>query len=422
MTFCQSILPNGIKIITDPFPHVNSVSIHVFIKVGSRSEVDTNSGVAHFLEHMVFKGTENRKSSEILKEFDDIGGCFNAYTSRETTCYYTTVLKKDISKALELISDMLINSVFDVSEIESEKLVVLQELARSCDDPDDLLYDKYFETIYPSSFGAPILGNEDTINNFNRDLLFDFFRKNYVAGNTIVSVSGDVDHKEVSSLVEKHFSLYPEGDVQSGFLQPEYNGKHYVKSKDLSQLHMIIGFKGFHYVHSDYYKSKIGSIILGGGMSSRLFQEVREKRGLAYSVSAIASSYSDTGVFNISVGISPEKAPELLDVVFKEIETISSVLCSESELARAKSQLKSRILMGRDKTSYRSSMSAHYVLFHGRNLELDEIVDEIDSISVNDVRSVFKSIVDTEMSFGALGDVSHIPSNFAGLNIKVENV
>lgn len=417
MNFRQTVLSNGLKIITDPFPSVNSVSIHVFVKVGSRSENDINNGIAHFLEHMVFKGTKTRQSSEILKEFDDIGGFFNAYTSRETTCYYTTVLKKHVSKALELISDILVNSVFNESEIESEKLVVLQELARSYDDPDDILYDKYFETIYPSSFGAPILGNKETINNFNRDMLFEFFHKNYVASNTIVSISGDVHHNEVCSMVERHFSIYPAGKVQSGFIQPEYCGKHYIESKDLSQLHMIIGFKGCHYIHSDYYKSKIGSIILGGGMSSRLFQEVREKRGLAYSISAVASSYSDAGVFNISVGISPKKAPELLEVVFQEIESISSVLCSESELERAKSQLKSRILMGRDKTSYRSSTSAHNVLFHGRNIELDEIMNEVDSISVNDIKNVFKSIFDTQMSFGALGDVSYIPNDFSDFNV-----
>ncbi len=409
MVLYSSVLDSGITVITDNVPGMNSVSIKFVIRAGSRSDPDSNSGMAHFLEHMMFKGTKSMSALELAQAFDDIGGCFNASTGRETTSYYATVLKKDTIRLIELIADMLTNSTFDPNEIESEKKVVLQEIAKYKDEPFDLLCDNHFASAYPGQFGSPILGSNDSVSAFSQQDVLSFFNSNYYSGNTYVVVCGDVVHQEIVDSIKNLFLNYNKKKYVSDFVQPIYHSNVLLDPKELDQLHMIFGFEGVHYTHSDYFVSRVASNILGGGMSSRLFQEVREKRGLAYSVFSYASSYSDTGVFDIYLGIDPKKAKEAIDVVSNELYALANGRCTDDQLSRAKSQIQANILMSQDILSSRCSSEAHYFVCYGKHVTYDELIEELNNVTKKSVSNFISSVMSNNMSFSSIGDVNFIP-------------
>lgn len=405
-------LDNGFRVVTDSMKQVDSVSMSVWVKVGGRFETSENCGIAHFLEHMAFKGTESRTALEIAKAFDMIGGQFNAYTGKEATVYYAKVLKEHFSHALKIIADILLNSSFDSLEIEKERGVVLQEISQTEDSPDDILFDKYVETAYPDqALGRPILGTKELVTGFGREHLKSFINKNYHGDSMLLSVAGNVDHESVVRLSEECFSSVQKNSSLVSVEKARYQGGDFREKRELEQLHMVLGFEGFSFHCEDYYTAQVLSLILGGGMSSRLFQEVREKRGLAYSVSAFSNSYSDSGLFSICSGVEPGKVEQFLDVVFVELKKMRECITAE-ELLRAKSQIKSSLLMSMEGNSSRADIAGSSYLRYNRYVSKQEILEKINNITAKQLEKLMRSIFELcrPITVSAIGRVEVVPA------------
>ncbi|MBQ4875285.1 MAG: insulinase family protein [Rickettsiaceae bacterium H1] len=406
-----TILPNGFRIITDRMEQVDSVAMSVWVNAGSRCETEKNCGIAHFLEHMAFKGTASRSATDIAKEFDAIGGQFNAYTGKEETVYYAKVLKENFTKALDIIADILLSPNFDEVEIEKERGVVLQEIAQTEDHPDDILFDKYVETAYPGqSLGRPILGTPELVNSFGREHLRDFTKKNYYSNNMLLSVAGNIGHEEVVSIAEKLFSILPENKSSDSVERAEYKGGDFREKRDLEQIHIALGFNGCSYYDNSYYPIQVLSLILGGGMSSRLFQEVREKHGLAYSIAAFNKSYKDVGLLTIYSGTEPDKIQKLLDIVSKEVKKIADKI-NEDELKRAKSQIKSSLLMNMENNSSRVDVAGSSYVRYDRYVSKQEILEKIDCITTGQLEDLMKSILEScqPITVTSIGKIDKVP-------------
>ena len=406
-----SILPSGFRITTDYMPQVDSVALSLWISVGSRFESKENCGIAHFLEHMAFKGTKKRSALDIAKDFDAIGGQFNAYTSKETTVYYAKVLKRYFRKALEIISDILLHSTFDELEIEKERGVVLQEIALTDDTPDDIIFDHYMETAYPSQpIGRPILGPKELVQSFNREHLRDFVDNHYHSKNMLLSVSGNITHEEVLSAATYLSENMPIKDKSFTVESAQYKGGFYKEKRDLEQVHIVLGFKGYSYHDKNYYPVQVLSLILGGGMSSRLFQEVREKHGLAYSIASFNRSYSDSGMLNIYSGTDSKNIVKLLDIVTQEVKKMAQEVTQE-ELERARTQIESSLLMSRESNSARVDIIGGSYIKYGRYISKQEILEEIDKVTTQKVQDLMQEILSTNdpITVSALGNVEHLP-------------
>ncbi len=405
-------LSNGFRVVTDHMPQVDSIALSLWVNVGSRFETEENCGIAHFLEHMAFKGTEKRTAIDIAKEFDAIGGQFNAYTSKEATVYYAKVLKENFTKALDIISDILLNSVFDEIEIEKERGVVLQEIAQTEDTPDDILFDKYMDTAYPSQpIGRPILGPKELVQAFNKSHLQDFVNQHYHSKNMLLSVSGNIKHDEVIDAASYISNKAPQKDNILSADPAEYKGGFYKENRDLEQLHIALGFKGLSYNDKDRYTIQVLSSILGGGMSSRLFQEVREKHGLAYAVASFCRQHKDCGMLNIYSGTEPQKVTQLLSIISQELKKMTQDITTE-ELERVKAQIKTNLLISRESNSARVDIAAGSYLKHGRYISKDEILAELNKINVNHVQELMHKILSSKdaITIAAIGNVEHLPT------------
>ena len=410
---------NNLKVLTDYIPGKNSVSLSLWVKTGSRAEDKSVNGIAHFLEHMAFKSTKNRTTRQIAEVFDSIGGRFNACTGREHTIYYTYVLKEHLSLAMEIISDILQNALFLQEELTVERGVVLQEIAQTNDDPSDIIFDKHMETAYPDqAFGRSILGPPENIKNFNQSHLHDFIKNHYVAENMLLVVSGGIEHQEVHKIADKHFSSFLQhSPLQLPTLQESVYSKKeqnicLIERKELEQVNIV-----FSMLSTDYsnlallYKVKILASILGGGMSSRLFQEVRENRGLAYAVSSFTSNYTDTGLFTIYSATQPTDIPELLDVIIQEMKKIIDHGVTDEELSRVRSQCEANILMSFDSISSRADKLGNNFAMYNRYLGQDEILDIIRSITKNDMQEILFSCMSQSQkpTISAIGNLQHFP-------------
>jgi predicted Zn-dependent peptidase len=383
---------NKIKVLSDPMSSIESVSVGIMVKTGSRDEEEKDNGISHFLEHMAFKGTTNRTAKQLAEDFDRIGGRFNAYTSRESTMYYAKLPKDDLAKAIEILSDILQNSTYEQEELEKERGVILQELANTEDTPDDIIFDHFYAAAYPNqAFGRSILGKREFLNNVSRNDILQYVNSRYYYDNLLVSAAGNLEHAELVELVEKR--LHKFSDNQN-YTQPSanYSGGDIRVEKDLEQVHIVMGFPGVSKRHEDYYIQQVFSIILGGGMSSRLFQEVREKRGLAYTVSAFGSGYIDTGLFGIYSGTSQENVNQLIDVVAEQMHDVGTTL-SEDELERAKAQVRAGLQMSQESSSYRMDTLARNYATFGRAIPIEEIIEKINHISMSDVTRFAKGLV-----------------------------
>lgn len=409
-TIKKTTLDNGLRIITDYVPSVESAAVGIWTGVGTRDEELKDNGVAHMVEHMLFKGTEKRSASQIAKEIEFVGGSMNAYTSREMTSYHIHLLKDHTDLALDVLSDMYLNSTFPEEEIERERHVILQEIGMCNDTPDDVIFDLHFETAYPDQpFGAPILGKAERIASMERDTLVNYVDSHYHAGNTVISVSGNIDH---DAFAEKAAELFSEikATPQAKTISPaSYAGGEMRMNRELEQSHFILGFKGFGRLSDDYYAAQTLSSILGSGMSSRLFQEVREKRGLVYSIFSYHSGYQDCGQFGIYAGTGPDKLGEIFPVICNEIQRISEDV-SEDELARVKAQLKSSLLMGRESMMNRADMHAKHCLFRGDVLDVETLKDRINSVNLNDIKRVATVMFAGKPTLSALGPLDELES------------
>jgi predicted Zn-dependent peptidase len=399
-------LTNGFRIATDKMQDVETVSVSLAIGVGSRFENKIESGISHFLEHMAFKGTKNRTALDIVKQIECVGGGMNAFTSKEMTVYYVVVLKENVNLAIEILSDIIQNSVFDQDEIEKEKDVILQELANSEDTPDDIVFEFYYENLYKDQpLGRPIIGTRETINSFKTQDFKNYIQSKYNAGNMVLSCAGNVDHDIIVNIASKLFASLQDSK-QVLHEKAKYTGGELLKSnKELTQTRFILGYEGFdQFDTQNKYALKIGTNILGGGMSSRLFQEVREKRGLCYTVSSFENSFYDTGIFGIYAGTSNDKLEELQTVVDQELQKIATSIDDE-EMNKTLVQIKASLLFSLESTTARSQKLASNLLTHGRFVPHNEIIKNFSSIKKEQVCKVMESVLQTNKTLVVYGNI-----------------
>lgn len=405
--YTESVLKNGLKVVTERVDTVQSVSVGVFVGAGARHENTQNNGVAHFLEHMAFKGTERRSALDIAKETENVGAFMNAYTSRESTVYYLKVMKENTELAVDILGDILLNSTFVQEEMERERGVILQEFGMMQDTPDDMVFEHLQKTFYPDQpIGRHILGTKDTITNMSRDDLQQFINANYTSKNMIIAASGAIDHKELVNLVEQHFANINVGDATTEMKKATYNGGKIVDTKsDLEQVHIALGWQAINYFDDDYYAAHLWNTALGGGMSSRLFQEIREKRGLVYSVFSFLSNYVDDGNFGVYAGTSAKDVPELMTVMRDELQKASEEM-TEEELLRAKAQLKAGLIMSHESTDSRMSQIARNQMVYGRYIPLEESIQKIESVEIKDCLRAAKTMLNGKEGLAAVGPIS----------------
>ena len=386
MTVQTHHLKNGFRIVTENMPGLKSASIGIWINAGGRHERIEQNGIAHFLEHMAFKGTSRRSSVQIAEAIEDVGGYINAYTSREMTAYYARVLAGDVSLALDVVSDIVLNPIFDPAEIEVERGVILSEIGQALDTPDDIIFDWLQEVSYPDQpLGRSILGPEERVANFQKRDLSTFVSENYGANQMILAAAGAVDHDKIVLQCEEIF-----GDLvarkQSPVLPGHFQGGEIRQVKDLEQAHFALAFESPNYKNPDIYTAQVFATAFGGGMSSRLFQEIREKRGLCYSIFASAGAYCDTGTLTMYAGTSGDKVAELANITMDELKRAADDM-SEVEVARARSQMKAGLLMGLESPSSRAERLARMVAIWDRIPSLDEVVAQIDGVTTETVRN-----------------------------------
>lgn len=400
-------LPNGLRVVTRQMKDTGAVSMYFYTGVGSKHESESQMGISHFLEHMAFKGTKTRNAQEIAEQFDDIGGLINAYTSRENTVYYAKVLQNDFAKGFEIMADIILNSVFNENEIESERGVILQEIAMSRDVPEEMIFDSFYEVAYPGqSIGHNILGTEKTVNTISRDNIVNFVNDNYFPENIVVSVAGNINHEHVVDIVNKYMPMQKTGK-KSPVIKSSYKGGDFRLAKDTEQTQILLGLGGVSLFDEDMYTSQVLSLIAGGGMSSRLFQEVREKRGLAYTVSTSSSSYEDSGVFKIYAATAHDKVNEFINVTCKEMRGILNGI-GEKELNRAKAQAKSGIIMAMESSGFFASEIGMQIMSYDKIIEMETIIEKIENISSKDVLNLLDKILKTKPTVCILGEVKNI--------------
>ncbi len=385
MTVLLHELPNGFRIVTERMPGLKSAALGVWVTAGGRHERVEQNGIAHFLEHMAFKGTERRSARQIAEDIEDVGGFINAYTSREITAYFARVLEEDVALALDVISDIVLNPVFDEAEIEVERGVILQEIGQVQDTPDDVIFDWLQEVAYPEQpLGRTILGPSDYVRGFARSDLSGFVSEHYAPEKMILAIAGAFDHEAVVGAAERLFGHLPRGG--GGKFEPaRYTGGERIEVKPLEQVHFALAFEVPGYRDEDVYTAQVHAGVLGGGMSSRLFQELREKRGLCYSISAQTGSYADTGLATIYAGTSADQIGELAELTIDELKRVADDM-TEAEVARARAQMRAGILMGLESPSTRAERMARLVSIWGRVPDVDEILARIDAVTAGRVR------------------------------------
>ncbi len=401
-------LPNGLRVAVDEMKDVETVSVGVFVNTGSRHETPEINGISHFLEHMAFKGTAKRSARQIAEEFEGIGGRINAYTSKEKTVYYAKVLKKHAEFAVEFLADILQNSTFDKVELEKERGVILQEIAMTNDTPDDIVFDYFQEAAYPKqALGRSILGPVKNIKKFGRDHFVDYIGKQYNYQNMCVVAAGNIKESDLVKWSKKYFNQLGSNKIKA-VEAAKYVGGDFRKEKKLEQINLVIGFKGLSYLDKDYYTSQILAMVLGGGMSSRLFQEVREQRGLAYSIYAFNYAHNDSGIFGVYAGTTPEKTNELISATCEQVKKICEKV-SDAELQRVRNQFEAGLLMAKESTSTRMQKLGGEILSHDRLISDEEVLKKVLAVKKSDLTKVAEKIfTGSKPTFAAVGKVAKV--------------
>lgn len=408
MTLRITTLPNGFRIVTESMPGLLSASAGIWVMAGGRHERAEQNGIAHFLEHMAFKGTEKRSSLRIAEEIEDVGGYINAYTSREMTAYYARVLSPDVALALDVISDIVLNPVFNADDIETERHVILQEIGQALDTPDDIIFDWLQEVSYPDQpFGRTILGPAERVSSFGRDDLRRFVGEHYGPDQMILSASGGVDHDAIVRQAEATFGhLKPVGAAK---LQPAaFGGGERREVKGLEQVHFALAFEAPGYRAADVYAAQVYATAMGGGMSSRLFQKIREERGLCYSIFAQSGAYEDTGQITVYAGTSEDEIGDLVSLTVDELKRAADDM-SEAEVHRARAQLKAGLLMGLESPSNRAERNARLLAIWNRVPGVEEAVAKIDAVSTADVRRYAGELAQAKAAVALYGPVAAAP-------------
>jgi predicted Zn-dependent peptidase len=402
-------LPSGLLVASETMSRVESVSIGAYVHAGTRNETAPENGASHFLEHMAFKGTARRDAAAIAREIEDVGGQINAYTAREQTAYYCKVLKEDTALAADIIGDILCHSTLIPEELERERGVILQEIGQANDTPDDIVFDHFQHACYPDqAMGRPTLGTEEIIEKMPRDVLSNYMTRHYGPSRMVVAAAGAVEHEQLLSLVNAHFGDLPTVTPH----EPEaalYAGSEYREERDLDQVHIVLGFPSATYSDPDHYPTQLLSTLLGGGMSSRLFQEIREKRGLVYSIYSFASPYHDTGVFALYAGTGEEQVAELVPVAVEELRRVQLDVTVD-ELNRAKAQLRASLLMSLESTGSRCEQIARQLQVHGRVIPTEETKARIAAVTVEDIQRAAARLFKGRPTLAALGPIAKVPT------------
>ena len=385
-------LKNGLRVITEKNDGVNSISVGVMVKNGSRNESEDINGISHFIEHMFFKGTGKRNAKEIAECVENVGGQLNAFTSKEATCYYVKNLYTHLDLSLEILSDIMLNSKFEPDDIEREKSVVIEEINMSDDNPEDALDDLHAKVAYGrNSLSYPILGTIDKVKSFDRELIKEYISKKYTPSNSVISVCGKFDDKELRDLIEKYFGGWEDTKHEiTTFSDLDIETGTSYLNKDIEQLHMSLGLKGLPYGHEKGYALVLLSNIFGGGASSRLFQKVREELGFCYNIYCYPQTYQGAGMLNIYTGLGKNYAERALDVILKEVDIFSKEGITEDVLTINKEKIKANYILGLESTSSRMFGNAKSILFKGKVSTQEEVIKKVDRISMDDIDFVLK--------------------------------
>jgi len=408
MTVEVSRLSSGVTVVTHAMDHLESAALGVWVGAGSRSELENEHGLSHLLEHMAFKGTTRRSAIDIAEEIEAVGGEVNAATSIETTSYYARILKDDVPLAVDILSDILSNSVFDPDELAREQHVILQEIGAALDTPDDRVYDLFAEAAYPGQpIGRTILGTPETVKSAGSPMLDAYLHRHYRGPSMVLGAAGAVDHAGLVAIAQDRFGGFI-SDRGPDPISARYRGGDARESRDLMETQIMLGFEGVPYSSEDFHTAQVLASILGGGMSSRLFQEVREKRGLCYSIYAFHWSFADTGIFGIHTATGPGDVSRLMPVMIGEMERAARDI-DEKELRRAKAQLRAGLLMTLESPAARAGQIARQYLLFGRIIPVEEMVEKIEAIDVARIRNlaerIFTGSVPTLAAVGAVDDL-----------------
>ncbi len=414
-------LDNGLRVVTKTVESFESVALGYWIEAGGVCENKSNCGISHFLEHMAFKGTSTRSAKQIANEIESVGGYLNAYTSKEVTAYHAKLLKDDRHIATDILSDILQNPTFTHDELERERGVILQEIYQTQDAPDDIIFDHFQNIAFSEqSMGYPILGPEEVVSKISANDLREYSSQYYNADNIIFAAVGNISHNELLDSASKYFSNFRTNTTNKHKEKYNYIGGTYSDVRDLEQVHAIVGFNGISNTDPDYYTMAIFSSILGGGMSSRLFQEIREKRGLVYSIYSFCSFYRNNGVFGIYSATTKEKLKELSDILSVEILKMKENI-SEEEFNRTKAQFKASLLMASENNSTSSEQIANQTMIFQKPLTHEEMIMKLNSVTINDIKKIAHKILESKASVVTVGkcDCSSVISSLQSNNIKI---
>lgn len=409
MTVRSTTLPNGMTVLTDDMPHLESASLGIWVKAGSRSETEAEHGISHMLEHMAFKGTKTRDALEIASTIENVGGDLNAATSVEHTGYFARVLKEDVALSADILSDILQNSQFEQHELDREQQVIVQEIGAARDNPDDHVFDLFQQAAYPDqAIGRTILGTVESVNSFGPDSIRAYMERNYVGDHMVLCAAGNVDHDALVDIANNRFhDLKPTGAPPPD--KAAYIGGEQRLVSEHEQAHIVLGMEGRAYNSDGFYAVQILASILGGGMSSRLFQEVREKRGLCYSVYAFHWAFADSGIFGVAASTGEEEVTELLPVVLDELRKATETITDE-EVVRVRNQIRAGLLMSLESPSSRAGQLARQQILWGRPIPLQETVDRINRITADRVKQIARQVFDAgTVSLAGIGPVAKLP-------------
>ncbi|WP_291584267.1 M16 family metallopeptidase [Clostridium sp. UBA6640] len=383
-------LNNGLKVVVENIEHFNSVSVGLWVENGSRNESSINNGVSHFIEHMLFKGTASRNSKEIAEDIENVGGQINAFTGKEATCYYIKTLDTHLELGLELLSDMLFNSLFNEEDIEKEKGVITEEINMSEDSAEDVLMDLHAEAAWgDDGLSLPILGTENTVKSFNKEMIVSYLKSYYIPENCVISICGKVDMKNIEKIVEKYFGNWQYDDKNiTIYSTPEILDNNYFRRKDIEQLHINLGMPGLKIGDDDLYTLILLSNMLGGGAASILFQKIREELGICYSIYLYMSSHVNSGLVNVYAGLNPKYIKEAIDVILNEVNKFSKENITNEKLQKSKEQLKGNYILGLESTSSRMFSNGKSVLFLNKINTPSDVIKKIDKIDMESVERV----------------------------------
>ena len=395
--FKKEHLENGIPVVMEPISGVRSVAVGVWVKVGSRYETHEENGISHFLEHMFFKGTKKRTTRDISVDIDSLGGDLNAFTSRENTAFYIKVLDEHVDKGVDLLSDIFVNSVFPEDELEKEKKIIREEIKMVEDTPDDYIHDLFSITVWgQEGIGQPILGRRETVASFTRDHVISHIKKYYGTKDIVISCAGNFNREEMIALLNRRFGGLRHGSTPKKGIGPVFQRSIKVYSKDMSEAHICIGVPGVSQVSEERYAFFVLNTILGAGVSSRLFQEIREKRGLAYSVYSFTSSYEDAGLWGVYAGVSKKRIREVAEVIIAEMRDFSRTL-TDIELERAKNHLKGNLILGLESTNSRMNNLARQEIYFGRYISPEEVLKSVDMVNMKQIRDLSDRLISDDM-------------------------